>query len=181
MANIESDHTLAMAETSSKSDVDTLDSNSYGRQLEEIRIANTPADTFQTGVDVTTAEKDFSELSKQFSSISHQAQRLSRQESRVSKGVTSKDIEKAEGSTASDDTWDLETTLRGDRAASEEAGIKDKHIGWWNLTLRERTNTDCPRCDLGQPDCSWNGRRQDIYQNIPRCNHRFPQSTRNTH
>ncbi|KAF4763736.1 hypothetical protein HAV15_000455 [Penicillium sp. str.  len=139
-SNVESDHKLAMAETSSKSDADTLDSNSYGRQLEEIRIANTPADTsFQTGVDVTTAEKDFSELSKQFSSISHQAQRLSRQESRVSKmGVTTKDIEKAEGSTASDDSWDLETTLRGDRVASEEAGIKDKHIGviWDNLTVR---------------------------------------------
>ncbi|KAJ5603081.1 hypothetical protein N7537_006037 [Penicillium hordei] len=138
--SVESDHKLAMAETSSKSDADTLDSNSYGRQLEEIRIANTPADTsFQTGVDVTTAEKDFSELSKQFSSISHQAQRLSRQESRVSKvGVTTKDIEKAEGSTASDDSWDLETTLRGDRVASEEAGIKDKHIGviWDNLTVR---------------------------------------------
>ncbi|KAJ5406019.1 hypothetical protein N7465_007303 [Penicillium sp. CMV-2018d] len=139
-SNVESDHKLAMAETSSKSDADTLDSNSYGHQLEEIRIANTPADTsFQTGVDVTTAEKDFSELSKQFSSISHQAQRLSRQESRASKmGVTTKDIEKAEGSTASDDSWDLETTLRGDRVASEEAGIKDKHIGviWDNLTVR---------------------------------------------
>ncbi|CAI7599408.1 unnamed protein product [Penicillium palitans] len=138
--NVESDHKVAMAETSSKSDADTLDSNSYGRQLEEIRIANTPADTsFQRGVDVTTAEKDFSELSKQFSNISHQAQRLSRQESRVSKmGVTTKDIEKAEGSTASDDSWDLETTLRGDRVASEEAGIKDKHIGviWDNLTVR---------------------------------------------
>ncbi|KAJ6132498.1 hypothetical protein N7471_007713 [Penicillium samsonianum] len=129
-----------MAETSSKSDADTLDSNSYGRQLEEIRIANTPADTsFQTGVDVTTAEKDFSELSKQFSSISHQAQRLSKQESRASKmGVTTKDIEKAEGSTGSDDSWDLETTLHGDRVASEEAGIKDKHIGviWDNLSVR---------------------------------------------
>ncbi|KAJ9489538.1 hypothetical protein VN97_g3742 [Penicillium thymicola] len=139
-SNVESDHKLAMAETSSKSDADTLYSNSYGRQLEEIRIANTPADTsFQTDVDVTTAEKDFSELSKQFSSISHQAQRLSRQESRVSRmGVTTKDIEKAEGSTTSDDTWDLETTLRGDRVASEEAGIKDKHIGviWDNLTVR---------------------------------------------
>jgi hypothetical protein len=132
MTSNESDHKLAMAETSSKSDVDTLGSNSYGRQLEEIRIANTPANTtFQTGVDVTTAEKDFSELSKQFSNISHQAHRLSRQESRVSKTATAKDIEKAEaeGSTASDDSWNLETTLRGDRAASEAAGIKDKHIG----------------------------------------------------
>ncbi|KXG50083.1 CDR ABC transporter [Penicillium griseofulvum] len=141
MTSNESDHKLAMAETSSKSDVDTLDSNSYGRQLEEIRIANTPANTtFQTGVDVTTAEKDFSELSKQFSNISHQAHRLSRQESRVSKTATAKDIEKAEaeGSTASDDSWNLETTLRGDRAASEAAGIKDKHIGviWDNLTVR---------------------------------------------
>ncbi|KAI2678985.1 hypothetical protein DTO012A7_6030 [Penicillium roqueforti] len=140
MRTTESDHKLAMAETSSKSDVDTLDSNSYGRQLEEIRIANTPADIpIQTGVDVMTAEKDFSDLSRQFSSISHRAHRLSRQESRASKtGVTTEDIEKDEGSTTSDDSWDLETTLRGDRVASEEAGIKDKHIGviWNNLSVR---------------------------------------------
>lgn len=137
MRTTESDHKLAMAETSSKSDVDTLDSNSYGRQLEEIRIANTPADIpIQTGVDVMTAEKDFSDLSRQFSSISHRAHRLSRQESRASKtGVTTEDIEKDEGSTTSDDSWDLETTLRGDRVASEEAGIKDKHIGPKTLNI----------------------------------------------
>lgn len=126
------DHKLAMAETSSRSDADTLDSHSYGQQLEEIRIANTEANTtFHTGVDVSAAEKEFEELNRQFSSISHQAHRLSVQASRASKtGATAHDVEKAEGSTSSDDTWDLETTLHGDHVASAEAGIKDKHIGW---------------------------------------------------
>ncbi|KAK9856907.1 hypothetical protein MYU51_021335 [Penicillium brevicompactum] len=123
---------------SSKS-MDTLDSLNYGKQLEEVRISNTQHNAGQTGVDVTAAEKEFSELNRQFSSISHQAHRLSTQASRVSKnGATTHDIEKAEGSTQSDDSWDLETTLRGDRVAAEEAGIKDKHIGviWDNLSVR---------------------------------------------
>jgi ATP-binding cassette subfamily G (WHITE) protein 2 (SNQ2) len=126
-----SDHKLAMTDTSSRSDVDTLDSDSYGRQLEEIRINNPQGDTStQTGVDVNAAEKDFEELNRQFSSISHQAQKLSRQASRASKpGTVTHDIEKDGGSTASDDSWDLESTLRGDYTASEQAGIKNKHIG----------------------------------------------------
>lgn len=121
---------------SSKS-VDTLDSLNYGKQLEEVRISNTQHNAGQTGVDVTAAEKEFSELNRQFSSISHQAHRLSTQASRVSKnGATTHDIEKAEGSTQSDDSWDLETTLRGDRVAAEEAGIKDKHIGKLTINLK---------------------------------------------
>lgn len=118
-------------QSSIKSGVDSLDSHSYGKQLEEIRISNTqPSTSIQTGVDVTAAEKDFLELNRQFSSISHQAHRLSYQASRVSKnGTTTQDVEKAEGSTQSDDSWDLETSLRGDRVAAVEAGIKDKHIG----------------------------------------------------
>lgn len=108
-----------------------LPSDSYGKQLEEFRISHTqPGTSIQQGVDVAAAEKDFSELNRQFSSISHHAHRLSAQVSTVSKsGATTQDIEKAEGSTQSDDSWDLETSLRGDRAAAEEAGIKDKHIG----------------------------------------------------
>jgi len=122
---------LTTAGFSSNSDVDTLDSYSYGKQLEEVRISNTQLNTsFQTGVDVTAAENDFLELNRQFSSISHKAHRLSTQASRVSKtGTTTHDVEKAERSTQSDDSWDLETSLRGDRVAAEEAGIKDKHIG----------------------------------------------------
>lgn len=119
----------------SSNSVDTLDSLNYGKQLEEVRISNTQHNTVQTGVDVTAAEKEFSELSRQFSSISHQAHRLSTQVSRVSKhGATAQDIEKAESSTQSDDSWNLESTLRGDRAAAEEAQIKDKHIG--KLTVK---------------------------------------------
>jgi hypothetical protein len=122
---------MATAPSSSNSDVDSLDSYSHGKQLEEIRIANTqPNTTLQTGVDVRAAENDFLELNRQFSSISHKAHRLSTQASRVSKtGTNTQDVEKAEGSTQSDDSWDLETSLRGERVAAEEAGIKDKHIG----------------------------------------------------
>jgi hypothetical protein len=122
---------LATTASSTKSDVDTLDSYSYGKQLEEVRISNTrPNTSAQTGVDVREAENDFLELNRQFSSISHKAHRLSTQASRVSKiGTTTQDVEKAEGSIQSDDSWDLETSLHGDRVAAEEAGIKDKHIG----------------------------------------------------
>jgi ATP-binding cassette subfamily G (WHITE) protein 2 (SNQ2) len=122
---------LTTAPSSSNSDVDTLDSYSHGKQLEEVRIANTqPNTSFQTGVDVRAAENDFLELNRQFSSISHKAHRLSTQVSRVSKtGIPTQDVEKAEGSTQSNESWDLETSLRGDRVAAEEAGIKDKHIG----------------------------------------------------
>jgi hypothetical protein len=84
----------------------------------------------QSGVDVEKAQYEFSELNRQFSSISHQARRLSKQASRASKPTTTaEDVEKAGSSADSDEPWDLETTLRGKRAAEEEAGIKDKHIG----------------------------------------------------
>jgi hypothetical protein len=109
--------------------VDELETHSYGRQLEEVRIANTQANTpLQGGVDVEQAEQEFSELNRQFSS-SHQARRLSQQASRVSKSGATADVEKAVSSTETDESWDLETALHGQHAAEEEAGIKDKHIG----------------------------------------------------
>ncbi|KAJ6070288.1 hypothetical protein N7467_011607 [Penicillium canescens] len=131
------DEKLVM-ETSRKSDVDELETHSYGRQLEEVRIANTLANTpLQGGVDVEQAEQEFSELNRQFSS-SHQARRLSQQASRASKSGATADVEKAASSTETDESWDLETALHGQHAAEEEAGIKDKHIGviWDNLSVR---------------------------------------------
>ncbi|KAJ5919671.1 hypothetical protein N7454_009506 [Penicillium verhagenii] len=123
-------------EGSNHSDVDSL---SYEQRREEIRIANPQGVTsVQTGVDVEQAEEDFSDLNRQFSSISHQARRLSKHASRASKPTATVDEEKAGSSNGSDDTWDLETALRGNRAAEDEAGIKDKHIGviWDNLSVR---------------------------------------------
>ncbi|KAJ5992228.1 CDR ABC transporter [Penicillium sp. IBT 35674x] len=123
-------------EGSHHSDVDSL---SYEQRREEIRIANPQGVTsVQAGVDVEQAEEDFSDLNRQFSSISQQARRLSRHASRASKPTATVDEEKARSSHESDDTWDLETALRGNRAAEDEAGIKDKHIGviWDGLSVR---------------------------------------------
>lgn len=105
--------------------------SSYEQQREELRMSNPHGFTStRSGVDVEKAEEDFSELNRQFSSISQQARRLSRQASRASKPTaTTEDVEKTASSAESDDSWDLESALRGNRAAEEEAGIKDKHIG----------------------------------------------------
>lgn len=121
------DEKFLTPEGSNHSDVDSL---SYEQLREEIRIANPQGVTsVQTGVDVEQAEEDFSDLDRQFSSISHQARRLSKHASRASKPTATVDEEKARNSHDSDDRWDLETALRGNRAAEDEAGIKDKHIG----------------------------------------------------
>ncbi|KAJ6007540.1 hypothetical protein N7540_011516 [Penicillium herquei] len=120
------------------SDVSSL---RYEELREEIRIANPQGVTsVQNGVDVEQAEQEFSDLNRQFSHISHQARQVSKQASRVSKTATFEDVEKAGSSDHSDETWDLETTLRGKRDAEEEAGIKDKHVGviWDNLSVRGR-------------------------------------------
>ncbi|KAJ5702593.1 hypothetical protein N7488_010141 [Penicillium malachiteum] len=130
-----SDEKFVTPDESNHSDVSSL---RYEELREEIRIANPQGVTsVQNGVDVEQAEQDFSDLNRQFSHISHQARQVSKQASRVSKTATFEDVEKA-GSSDSDETWDLETTLRGNRAAEEEAGIKDKHVGviWDNLSVR---------------------------------------------
>lgn len=125
------DKKVAATEGSIDLDVDTPDTISYEPQREQIRITNPQGMTStQSGVDVEKAEGVFSELNKQFSNISHQARRLSKQASRASKSAAmSDDVEKAASAASSDELWDLETALRGNRAAEEEAGIKDKHIG----------------------------------------------------
>lgn len=120
-----------MAEESINSEDDSAHQSSYEQQREELRMSNPQGFTSSwSGVDVEKAEEDFSELNREFSSISHQARRISRQASHTSKpsGVNG-DLERAASSADSDDGWNLETALRGNRAAEEEAGIKDKHIG----------------------------------------------------
>jgi hypothetical protein len=90
----------------------------------------------QGGVNVSRAEAEFAELSKELSRTSHISRRLSRAESRHSKKQD--DVEKAvDSETSSEETFDLETVLRGNRDEEERAGIKSKHIGviWENLTV----------------------------------------------
>ena len=91
----------------------------------------------ESGVDVEQAQRDFAELSKQ---MSVHSRRMSRTNSRASvpKRKTT-DLEKAVSSEeTSEDSWDLEDTLRGARQAEEDSGIKSKYIGviWDNLTVR---------------------------------------------
>lgn len=125
------DEKLSTPAASNDSDGDTLDSENYEHGREELWGSNPQGITSsQQGVDVEQAEQDFSELSRQFSSISHQARHISKQASRASKtGTRNEDVEKSASSAGSEEQWDLETALRGNRAAEVEAGIRDKHIG----------------------------------------------------
>jgi hypothetical protein len=85
------------------------------------------------GVNISQAEADFAELSKALSHASHISRRSSRVPSR--KGD---DVEKvAESDSASDEPFDLESVLRGNRDEEEAAGIKSKHVGvlWEGLTV----------------------------------------------
>ncbi|KAL1957037.1 hypothetical protein VTO42DRAFT_6414 [Malbranchea cinnamomea] len=120
------------------SDTDTLQAGSeYEKNREQLRNAHPRGLTRPvSGVDVQQAEEDFAELSKQLSVISQEAKRASRQISRGANGE--KSIADVETSSTEDEPWDLEATLRGNRAAEFEAGIKPKRIGvlWENLTVR---------------------------------------------
>jgi ATP-binding cassette subfamily G (WHITE) protein 2 (SNQ2) len=96
---------------------------------------NAPA----TGVNVQRAEQEFAELSKQLSRASHHS-RLSRQQSRH--GPKRTDEEKTVGispseSIGTEDRFDLEATLRGNKSEEEAAGIKSKNIGviWDKLSV----------------------------------------------
>lgn len=113
----------------------------YDHDSEYARIASPHG----LGVDVEKAEHDFAELSRRFSNISHHASRLSKQESRISKSPMSTDLEKAGTLADSEERWDLETALRGNRVAEVEAGIKSKHIGMLpNIMADASLLTGCP-------------------------------------
>lgn len=78
------------------------------------------------GVNVSRAEADFADLNRELSRASH----LSRIQSRQSrKGRVMADIEKAGDEDSSEDQFDLETVLRGNRDEEERSGIKSKRIG----------------------------------------------------
>ncbi|KAF2269439.1 hypothetical protein CC78DRAFT_487060 [Lojkania enalia] len=92
-----------------------------------------------SGVDVKRAEAEFAELSKELSRTSRLSRQLSRVESRRSKrDHAATDLEKApESEASSEEQFDLEAALRGNRDEEEAAGIKSKRVGvvWENLTV----------------------------------------------
>lgn len=106
-------------------------------QREQARNANPKGfSEIADGVDVQAAEAEFKELQRTLSGISQASRQLSRTQSKNSKHKVHEDIEKAT-SDETDEQFDLETTLRGRRAAEVESGILPKHIGviWDGLTV----------------------------------------------
>ncbi|KKY24186.1 putative abc transporter [Phaeomoniella chlamydospora] len=110
----------------------------YEKGRESVRNSNTNGFVSTSpGVDVDRAEHEFADLEREFSRLSQ----ISRKESMKKHAKPrAKDLEKAGSSTEASDEepWDLEDTLRGNRQADHEAGIKAKRIGviWENLTVR---------------------------------------------
>jgi ATP-binding cassette subfamily G (WHITE) protein 2 (SNQ2) len=85
-----------------------------------------PTHPHDAGVNISRAEADFAALNREFSRTSH----LSRTKSRQSRKGATTDIEKAvDKDTGSEEAFDLETVLRGNRDEEEQAGIKSKRIG----------------------------------------------------
>ena len=98
-----------------------------------------------SGIDVKASEAEFAELQRELSGISQTSRKLSRTASRQStrskiKNIAERDVEKtASSETVSDEEpFDLESTLRGNKAAEVETGIRPKHIGviWEGLSVR---------------------------------------------
>ncbi|KZM19935.1 ATPase [Ascochyta rabiei] len=91
------------------------------------------------GIAVQRAEAEFAQLSKELSRTSGISRRMSRVQSHSHKAHTTTDVEKAvDGSSvSSEEAFDLEKTLRGNRDEEEAAGIKSKRIGvvWDGLTV----------------------------------------------
>ena len=90
----------------------------------------------ETGVSVKRAEAEFAELNREFSHLSQQNQKLSRTTSRRS-NLKEKDVEKTATSETENEPFDLEETLRGNRAQDVQHGIKSKRVGvlWEDLTV----------------------------------------------
>ncbi|KAI9731990.1 MAG: hypothetical protein M1834_004441 [Cirrosporium novae-zelandiae] len=136
------DDSISITRRSSTSRTITEDQD---KEREKVRARNPNgfSRTTSGGVDVVSAEEAFQELNRQFSRtsrLSRQQSRVSRTKSRISshkKDVEDADVEKL-SMEESEEAWDLETTLHGNRAADEESGIRPKRIGvaWENLTVK---------------------------------------------
>lgn len=85
-----------------------------------------PSEEHDAGVNISRAEAEFAALNREFSRTSQ----LSRTKSRQSRKGATTDVEKAvDEETGSEEPFDLETVLRGNRDEEERAGIKSKRIG----------------------------------------------------
>lgn len=118
--------------SSDRSDEETLDPASQhgglGRHLEPIRSRTSHRlERIHSSVDVEKAEEAFADLGRELSAHSRH---ISRHDSARYPKSAVQDVEKAlSSSDSSEEHWDLEATLRGDRTADIEAGIKSKMIG----------------------------------------------------
>ncbi|KAF2791825.1 hypothetical protein K505DRAFT_351045 [Melanomma pulvis-pyrius CBS 109.77] len=131
-------HTDRVHRERDRDSISTVTSNDHHAQSERYNEKGPVRTT--SGVDVQRAEAEFAELSKEFSRSSHIERKLSRTQSRRShKGQTITDVEKGhdESDISSEEPFDLEKVLRGNRDEEESAGIKSKHIGvvWDGLTV----------------------------------------------
>ncbi|KAI9900489.1 hypothetical protein N3K66_004751 [Trichothecium roseum] len=94
----------------------------------------------QSGMSVEQAEADFQHLQREFTGKSRASRResTSGQKQKTSVLDPEKNASTVSGSEDDGSAFDLETALRGDLDASQEAGIRDKHIGayWDGLTVR---------------------------------------------
>lgn len=97
----------------------------------EATMGQTTSKTHGPGVSVAQAEAEFAELQREFTGVSRASRRQSH------KGV---DPEKGAGVEENDagSIFDLESSLRGNLDAEQEAGIRPKHIGayWDDLTVK---------------------------------------------
>jgi ATP-binding cassette subfamily G (WHITE) protein 2 (SNQ2) len=131
--------------SSDRSDEETLGPASQhgklGRHLEPIHSRTSHRlERTHSGVDVEKAEEAFADLGRELSACNRH---ISRQDSRASARrypkLAVQDVEKAlSSSDSSEEYWDLEATLRGDRTADIEAGIKSKLIGVLHATITSR-------------------------------------------
>ncbi|KAG5946113.1 hypothetical protein E4U53_006627 [Claviceps sorghi] len=98
---------------------------------------NRDVSTVGHGVSVRQAEADFAELQRELTGVSRASQRL-RAKNVHPDNLVPVDSQTAGIDTETDSVFDLEAALRGNLAAGEAVGIKDKHIGtcWDGLTVK---------------------------------------------
>ncbi|KAG5983012.1 hypothetical protein E4U55_000964 [Claviceps digitariae] len=96
------------------------------------------ASTLGPGVSIQQAEAEFAELQREFTGVSRAGHRFSKAKNIDLDEFVPVDSKTARIDTESDSVFDLEAALRGNLAAGEAVGIKDKHIGacWDGLTVK---------------------------------------------
>ncbi|KAG6001236.1 hypothetical protein E4U54_001136 [Claviceps lovelessii] len=94
--------------------------------------------TVEPGVSIQQAEADFAELQREFTGVSRASRRLNKAKNVDLDELVPADSKTAGIDTETDSVFDLEAALRGNLAAGEAVGIKDKHIGacWDGLTVK---------------------------------------------